>query len=184
MGDLSLSDIPDLQLPDWLQGGGGGDAFDLSMLDQFVGGGAGGGGYQQADWSFTSPLGDFGYQGSTGIIPPVAGKVPSVLSMLRASLPKGITVKAFLGAVAKLGLAAAARAVGVAPQLAAQAFISARQRPRRGRGITGRQLRTTGNVLRKLGSMNRRVHAYVSAGGFARHRTSSPPAQRRSKANR
>lgn len=179
MGDLSLSDIPDLQLPDWLTGGGSSDTFDLSALDGLLGGGGTTGALVPADWSFTSPLGDFGYQGGTGIVPPMAGNAPGILSQLRKALPKGVTVRGFLLAVGKIGIEAAARALNIAPGLAAKGYIAAKQRPRRSRGITGRQLRVTGNVLRKLGSMNRRVHQYVSAGGFSRHRASSSSAPHR-----
>jgi len=173
-GNPTVDDIPDLSLTGGLLGDGTGlDAFNLGdlggLLGQLGAGGSAGGGYMPADFQ----VGVNNYGGSTGIVP-ISPVTPGRVGILRAVLPRGTTARGFLTAIKQLGLDAVARALGRAPELVARAYIAAKGKPRRSRGISGRQLRMTGQVLRKLGSMNRRVSAYVTAGGFTRHRSASP----------
>lgn len=171
----------DLTLPDASSSDGSGDTFDLSSALASAGGvqgiaGQAAGIYRSTDLTIGGPNG-LAYTSPSGGPQPVLPKGGlSKQGMVALGFPPGTTARAVLAIIKRVGFAAASQLLRIAPAALAAVFMKTAAKPRRRRGISGRQLATAGKVLRKLGSMNRQVHKYVTAGGFgARHHSARPP---------
>lgn len=78
-------------------------------------------------------------------------------------------------------VAATAAALGISEAMVAQAIVDETARPRRGRGVTAAQLRTTRRTMRVVERMHRQIQGYCRSAGVGRSRSSSMPFRRKRK---
>lgn len=112
-----------------------------------------------------------GVAAAVGVIRSVGGRILGVV------LPSGMRVgpKAAIQLAKSMGITAAATALGIGAADLAEMVLQHAGKHRRGRGVTGAQLRTTRRTMRTVERMHRQIVGYCHHAGVGTHHRRAAP---------